>query len=78
MVKNEGYAKNSFVKKLAGKLNIPFVDMFEESEEFLNKNKLKLVDLHLSESDRHPNKKGHLIRGNKLASFIFLNFFPTS
>jgi hypothetical protein len=77
MVKNKGYAKNSFVKKLAGKLNIPFVDMFEESEEFLNKNKLKLVDLHLSKSDRHPNKKGHLIRGNKLASFIFLNFFPT-
>jgi lysophospholipase L1-like esterase len=77
MVKNEGYTKNSFVKKLAGKLNIPFVDVFKESEEFLNKNKLKLVDLHLSEGDRHPNKKGHLIRGNKLASFIFSNFFST-
>jgi hypothetical protein len=39
IVKNEGYAKNFFVKKLAEKLNIPFVDVFEESEEFLNKKK---------------------------------------
>jgi hypothetical protein len=61
---------------LAGKLNIPFVDVFEESEE-LKKNKLKLVDLHLSEGDRHPNKKGHLLRENKLTSLIFSNFFFT-
>lgn len=74
MVLNEGFMKNSFVRDLAEKLDIPFVDTFKESEEFLVKEGLKLVDLWLpqaSKRDRHPNDSGHFIRGEKMASFIF-------
>jgi hypothetical protein len=60
----------------ARELNIPVVKDFKEVREFLKERDAspEFFCVHKEVNDCHPNKWGHLIRGKKLASFIYANY----
>jgi|TARA_B100000315_G_scaffold145399_1_gene134327 hypothetical protein len=58
----------------AGELNIPVVKDHKEVREFLKERDAGPEFFCILSNDCHPNKWGHLIKGKKLASFIYANY----
>tara|TARA_B100000315_G_scaffold156642_1_gene145155 strand:- start:87 stop:1454 length:1368 start_codon:yes stop_codon:yes gene_type:complete len=58
----------------AKELNIPLIKDHKEVRDFLKKRNALPEFFCVSDKDCHPNKWGHLIKGKKLASFIYANY----
>ena len=68
--------RERIVIQTARQLNIPIVKDHEEVREFLQERNASPEFFCILSNDCHPNKWGHLIKGKKLASFIYANYFP--
>jgi len=58
----------------AKELNIPLIKDHKEVRDFLKKRNALPEFFCVSDKDCHPNKWGHLIKGKKLASYIYANY----
>ena len=78
--------RENIVIKTAKELNIPIVIDHEEVKKFLQERNASLEFFCVLRAaktvagivnDCHPNKWGHLIKGKKLASFVYSNYIST-
>ena len=66
--------REKIITQTAKDLNIPIIKDHKEVRRFLKERNAKPKFFCILSNDCHPNKWGHLIKGKKLASFIYSNY----
>jgi len=66
--------RENIVLQTAKELNIPVIKDHEEVRSFLKERNAGPEFFCILSNDCHPNKWGHLIKGKKLASFVYSNY----
>ena len=67
--------RENIVIQTAKGLNIPVIKDHKEVRRFLKERNASPKFFCVLSDDCHPNKWGHLIKGKKLASFVYSNYF---
>ncbi len=70
--------RERIVIQIAKKLNIPVIKDHEEVRNFLEERNADPKFFCVLSNDCHPNKWGHLIKGEKLASYVYNNYLATN
>ena len=70
--------RENIVLQTAKELNIPVIKDHEEVRSFLKKRNAGPEFFCILSNDCHPNKWGHLIKGKKLASFVYSNYLASN
>jgi hypothetical protein len=71
-------SRERIVIQLAEELNIPVIKNHKEVRNFLEKRNVGPKFFCVLSNDCHPNKWGHLIKGKKLASYIYDNYITSN
>jgi hypothetical protein len=70
--------RERIVIQLAEELNIPVIKNHKEVRNFLEERNVGPKFFCVLSNDCHPNKWGHLIKGKKLASYIYDNYITSN